>query len=314
MVRTWPTAVGLALALLAPGSVRASAAFTPVAVITGPLVAASPGPLAVADGAPGTIVVFDTRSGRTRPRSVPPDCHVSLAQGAYAALLCGREASPTHTVQRLVVVNLRSGSQAVARVAPQLLAGTQSATAGAHWVELLVLHGYSSVGKEDKSRVLVDWRSGAAIDEAKDPFGARKVIDLDEAGGTRRLCGPLRRAPGGLPDYDVSRFARTTYTGRWLLQDGGKGYAELQRCGARRVRRIGASAEVALADDVLTVQQHSARIRVERLSGSRISRFTVPGVRPPRRTTAVGGRAFLFATQPTVEDVRQPMTVLRVRV
>jgi hypothetical protein len=293
-----------------PSVALAQLRFAEVAHVTGPLVSAAPGPLAVAASGPSQATVFDGRSGATRILQTPPGCAISHASGNHAALLCYPDVQPYGSPTRVVVLNLRTGAQAVATVAPDLLAGALRATAGAHWLELFVVHGFGvSSGKEIDSRVLVDWRTGTRIDEATDPFGIRAVVDLDRPSGHRRLCRPLRR----LRDfalYDLSRFAPTTLSAPWVLQQP-EGDATLQRCGSKRVRRIGARAVVSLGDGVLVVQQHSARVTLQRLGSGRVLRGTIPGVTPPSRTTVTAGRRFAFATVPTLRPA--PTLVLRAR-
>jgi hypothetical protein len=306
-----PFLAGVVMACLSwPSVALARLRFAEVARVTGPLVSAAPGPLAVADSGPAQATVFDGRTGATRILQTPPGCAISHASGNHAALLCYPDGQPYAPPRRLIVLNLRTGAQALATVAPDLLTGTMEATAGAHWLELLVNHGYSEYsGKENDSRVLVDWRTGSRVDEATDPFGTRALVDLDRPSGHRRLCRPLRR----LRDValnDFSRFSPTTLSAPWVLQQP-DGDATLQRCGSRRARRIGASAVVDLVDGVLVVQQHSARVTLQRLGSARLLRGTVPGVTPPSRTTVTAGRRFAFATVPTLHP--GPTPVLRAR-
>jgi hypothetical protein len=308
-----PLVVVVMVACLASPSVAlAQLRFTEVGRVTGPLVSAAPGPLAVADSGPAQATVFDGRTGATRILQTPAGCAISHASGNHAALLCYPDGQPYGSPTRVVVLNLRTGAQAVATVAPDLLTGTMEATAGAHWLELLVLHGFSEYsGKEIKSRVLVDWRTGSRIDEATDPFGKRALVDLDRPSARRRLCRPLRRLPESLLDYDQSRFASATLSPPWVLHQPDGDDATLQRCGSMRVRRIGGSAVVNLMDGVLVVQQHSARVTLQRLGSERLLRGTVPGVTPPSRTTVTAGRHFAFATVPTLQP--GPTPVLRAR-
>ncbi|MCW3049171.1 MAG: hypothetical protein JWO74_3455, partial [Solirubrobacterales bacterium] len=169
-------------------------------------------------------------------------------------------------------------------------------------------HGYSEYsGKENDSRVLVDWRTGSRVDEATDPFGTRALVDLDRPSGHRRLCGPLRRLPGSLL-VDGSRFSPTTLWSPWVLQHP-DGDTILEHCGSRRARRIRASAVVSLVDGVLVVQQHNAGVTLQRLDSGRVFRGTVPGVSAPSRTTVAAGRRFAFATVPTFGP--GPTAVLR---
>lgn len=143
------------------------------------------------------------RRGGPRAYDVPEGCFPRALTSDAVGVTCTR---PPATGS--LVLSLDDGSlQPVQAMLPPIVEDERLETAvlgiGRRWVHLRTTRSSPSGGRDMISQALVERGTNRTIDLTTDPFGARRVLDLDRATPARPLC------KGGEADRSLRNRAGT---------------------------------------------------------------------------------------------------------
>jgi hypothetical protein len=140
--------------------------------------------------------------------------------------------------------------------------------------------------------------TGAVVDLGPtDSFRRRAYPDLDAVGLRAPLCSPaVRLETGGCGPFDLTRYARVTKAGPWILETTLRSYV-VKRCGRRgdvlHLTISTAAADAVLGTDTLAYLDHE-RVKVENLSRGTSISLAWPSTTQP--SIALAGRHLLMST------------------
>jgi hypothetical protein len=243
----------------------------------------------------GATRVLNTRTGKSYEVATPEHCRdVVAVGGGYLVWQCtavvSSQGSASEDDSDARLLNLATRQiQVPTGIAEMLQTNREHDDAsrsisvrwtgvGAHWIVGTRHEGASSASYT--SRLALNWRTGEIREEQPDE--ARLAADPGLPGLARRLCSPLARRPGPermgsfvtYPAFGEYQYERPFGLAEIPDPRGASRYA-LERCGTRRIRRLGEITTPQLGSGYLSFRRGTSVRALDPRSG-RVARWRVP--------------------------------------